>query len=62
MAGLADAPLQTSWQGGPKSFLFSGADGKLLPAAAGPQSALCAAHQHLKAADKGRVLCDKVPF
>jgi len=62
MAGLVDAPLQTGWEGSPESFLFSAADGKLLPAAAGPQSALCAAHPHLNAADKERVLCDKVPF
>lgn len=57
-----DALLQTGWEGGPESFLFSAADGKLLPAAAGPQSALCAARPHLKAADKARVVCDKVPF
>lgn len=62
MAGLADALLQTGWEGGPESFLFSAADGKLLPAAAGPQSAFCAARPHLKAADKGRVVCDKVLF
>lgn len=62
MAGLAGALLQTGWKGCPDSFFFSAADGKLLPAAAGPQSALCAARPHLKAADKGRVLCDMVPF
>lgn len=41
---------------------FAAVDGKLLPAAAGPQSALCAARPQLKAVDKGRVVCDKVAF
>lgn len=57
-AGLAGALLQTGWE----SFPFTAADGKLLPAAAGPQSALCAARLQLKAVDKGRVVCDKVAF
>lgn len=61
-AGVAAALLQAGWEGGPESFLSPAAEGRLLPAAARPQPALCAAHPRLKAADKGRVLCDKVAF
>lgn len=59
---LAGALLQTGWEGGPESCLLLSSRWKALPAAAGSQSALCAARPHLKDADKGSLLCDNVHF